>query len=75
MADVETYTVAVEGLTLSRIVWNRFHRPMPGLTERVYAAMPGLSASGPYLPVGTVVTIPIDNENREAVEVVVSLWD
>lgn len=75
MSSVETYTVTVEGLTLSHLVWNRFHRPMPGLVERIYAEMPALSAPGPYLPVGTVVTVPIDDENREAVEVVVSLWD
>lgn len=76
MADSETYTVDIEGgITLSKIIWQRFHRPMPGLVERIMATTPSLSASGPLLQRGTVVVIPIDDDQREGTADVVSLWD
>jgi phage tail protein X len=74
-STVETYTVATDGLTLSRIVWNRFKRSMPGLVERILDATPSLARSGPYLPVGTVVQIPIDTPREQQEVAVVSLWD
>ena len=56
-----TETVIVEGfdVTIPLIVWRRWHRPMPGMVERILDSNPHLSHLGPVLPVGTRVTIPI----------------
>lgn len=56
---IETVVVSREGLTASRLVWNRFRRPMPGTVERLYEINPGLAASGPFLPLGATIRIPI----------------
>lgn len=55
----ETVLIERERLTASRLIWNRFRRPMPGTVERLYAINPGLAASGPFLPVGATVRVPI----------------
>jgi phage tail protein X len=72
---VERYTVEVEGLTLPRLLWRRFRAPYPGLVERILDEIPGLAALGPYLPVGTVVPVPIDRPRAADQTRVISLWD
>ncbi|ELT51105.1 tail protein X [Brucella intermedia] len=73
----ETVTVRGEFVTLDLIIWQRFQRPMLGLVEAAYELPENqnLAEKGEYIPVGTVVTIPIPRE-REAQNVeVISLWD
>ena len=57
---VESYTVESEGVTVSRIVWNRFRRAMPGMVERIYDLNQGLADLPIELPVGTKIMVPID---------------
>lgn len=59
MGVTETVTVEGDFLTVSLIVWRRFHRPMPGLVEQIYDLNPGLADLGQFLPVGTVFEMPI----------------
>lgn len=76
MAGSEIITVQGDEISVDLIVFRRFRRPMPGLVERILDLNPGLAELGPYLPVGTVVEIPIDAPNREPVEEeAVRLWD
>lgn len=56
---IEKITVTRMYLTTSRLVWNRFKKPMPGLIERVYDINQGLADAGDFLPVGAVVLVPI----------------
>lgn len=56
---VETVTIQGDGMTASLLVWRRFHKPMPGLVERIYEINPSLALSGPFLAHGAVVRIPI----------------
>jgi len=72
----ETLKVAGEGITLDQLVWRKFRRPIPGLVEQVLALNPGVAQLGPYLPVGTVVVLPILQEASQPVtREVVQLWD
>jgi phage tail protein X len=74
--QVETVTVESEGVTVARIVWRRFRRRAPGLVEAILASNPGLAALGAYLPVGTVVRIPIpEAQEREPDVRLTRLWD
>lgn len=73
----ETHRVGSEGLSLDAILWRRFHREMPGLLERTLglAANQHLERMGFILPLGTVVTIPIESQPATTTTNVVSLWD
>jgi len=71
---IETVKVEREGLTLSRIIWRRFKKQVPGLVDRVLDINPGLSALGPILPVGTVIKIPIPNVRQNPDVTPVRLW-
>lgn len=76
MSDtVETVTVESEGLTVSLIVWRRFRCPMPGLVERVLNANPHLTSVGPFIPVGTVISLPIPIPRPTEKVEAISLWD
>ena len=77
MATQETYTVQTDGLTVTRVVWRRFRRPMFGMVERVLALNPGLAQKGVHIPVGTKIVIPIDAPEEARVRdlPVVQLWD
>ncbi len=77
MAEViEPITVTGEGLTVSLLVWRRFQRPMPGLVERVYEENPGLADLGSFIPVGTVIKLPVPEATRqEEVITPVRLWE
>ncbi len=71
---IESVTAAGDGLTVSLIVWRRFHRPMPGLVEEIYALNPGLAEHGQYLPIGTTFDMPIPIPRDEAVLDPIRLW-
>lgn len=75
MTTIETHTVRSEGLTLSRIVWRRFRKHMPGLVERTLALNPGICELGPELPLGFAIKIPIDPPRSTTMASrVVNLW-
>lgn len=75
MSDLrERIIVEAEGLTVSKIVWRRFHRPMPGLVERIFNENQGLSERGVILPLGTVFFIPVEKERPADQSRVVRLW-
>ncbi len=61
----EEITVSGDGITLSRLIWRRFRRAVPGLAEATLDANPGLSSLGPILPIGTVVRLPIPQEEND----------
>lgn len=75
MTTTETYVVESDGVMLDSMIWRRFHKPMPGLVERILVDNPGLAVLGPLLPAGTSVIIPIDTPTGPAVVDVVKLWD
>jgi phage tail protein X len=55
-----TVKVGGAGITLDILLWRRFHRR--GVTSAMLSAAldmnPGISALGPFLPLGLVVTLP-----------------
>lgn len=73
--SIEKIRVSGEGLTVSRLIWNRFQRPVPGLLGQIYDLNPGLALHGIEIPVGTTILIPVP-DGAEVVEVVdrVTLW-
>ena len=75
----ETITVKGEGITLTLLIWRRFKRKPRGYVERVLDANPGLSDSGPFLPVGAQVKLPLGGiaaaTGPGAGSKVVSIWD
>lgn len=72
----ETITVSADQLTLADLVWRKYRRPIPGLVEQVLNLNPGLAQLGPYLPLGTVVILPVLQEAARPVErEVIQLWD
>lgn len=72
----ERVEVAGDEITLDLIVWRRFKRRKDGIVDRILAANPELAIAGPYLPVGTVVYIPIDAPTPGAARVdAVRLWN
>ena len=74
--QMEKITITGEGMTLSKLVWNRFHEPKPGLVEWIMDVNPNIAKHGEYLPVGLSVMMPIEETpSDEAVIETVSLWD
>ena len=71
---IETVTVGGDGLTLSLIVWRRFHRPMPGLVEQILDLNPGLADQGDVLPVGVSFDMPIPIPRERQVLDPIRLW-
>ena len=70
----ETVTVEGDALTVSLIVWRRFHRPMPGLVEQIYDMNPGLADLGQTLPVGTRFEMLIPIPRAQQVLDPIRLW-
>lgn len=72
----EAITTKTEGMTASRMVFQRLGRAA-GSLEAALDATPGIASHGAYLPAGTTVRIPIpeapDNGARE--RDIVTLWD
>ena len=74
-ANVETITVRGDGLTIPLLVWRRFRRPMPGLVEQILDLNQGLAEHGPFLPLGTVINMPIPiSEDAAEPEARIKLW-
>ena len=74
--SIEKIRVTGAGLTVSRLIWNRFQRPVPGLLGRIYDLNPQLSRLGIELPIGTVVLVPVADDNSgEQVVDRVTLWE
>ncbi len=71
---IETITVQGEAITAALLVWRRFKRPMPGLVERLYEINPRLALIGPFLPVGTVIRLPIPTPRPERDVTPIRLW-
>ena len=71
---IETITIQGEAITASLLVWRRFKAPMPGLVERLYEINPRLALVGPFLPVGTVISLPIPAPRKEPDVTPVRLW-
>lgn len=74
METVETVTIEGEAITASLLVWRRFRRPMPGVVERLYEINPGLAQSGPFLPLGAVIRLPIPAQTGEREVTPIRLW-
>ena len=74
---LETYTIEAQGITVSRLVWRRFRRPMPGVIEKVYDLNRGLADLPSELPVGTTLVIPVETTGQSPVAEAepVQLWD
>jgi len=74
--SMEKIKITGEGMTLSRLVWNRFHQPKPGLVERIMDVNPRIVDQGEYLPPGLEVIVPVEQtpDDEQVVETV-SLWD
>ena len=61
----ETVTIEGENITVSLLVWRRYKRPAPGVVERIFDLNRELAEDGAYMPVGTVVVMPVDTVNNE----------
>ncbi|SMO65503.1 P2-like prophage tail protein X [Thalassovita litoralis] len=70
----ETVTVEGDSLTVSLIVWRRFHRQMPRLVEEIYYINPGLAEYGQTLPVGVTFEMPIPIPRAQQVLDPITLW-
>lgn len=74
MMQIET--IQREGVTLSQLIWSVVGAQPRSFVETVLAANPGLANLGPFLPVGTKVSIPLDEvPTQTAEEQAVRLWD
>ena len=75
MAEVvERVTVEGDLISVSLLVWRRFKRPMPGLVEAILDRNPGLADLGPYLPLGTLVEMPIPTPRPPTILPPIRLW-
>ncbi|MBD8890887.1 tail protein X [Roseibium litorale] len=71
---------SLEGETIEQVVFRHYGRQDAVLLRRVLdaPANKALSASGPFLPIGTSVTMPEVEEETTvpgAISAAVSLWD
>ena len=60
---VEIVQIQGDNITPSLLVWRRYHRRYPGVLENFLDINPGVLdglAASPFLPVGAIVSIPID---------------
>jgi phage tail protein X len=72
---IEKINITGAGLTVSRLIWNRFKQPMPGLLGKIYDLNPGLSSRGTRIPIGTTVLIPIPELSDDTIVERVTLWN
>ena len=71
----ESLTIRGEGITLELLLWRRYGVRGRELVSAAFDANPGLAAKGPYLPLGTVVSLPDLPARTSAARKVVSLFD
>lgn len=65
VSSYDLITVQSNYVTVDSIVWKRYRVRAPGITELTLDVNPHLSRlhrTSPFLPLGTQVRIPIDNE-------------
>ena len=75
MRDIyEKIVVDTEGLNLSKIVWRRFKKPMPGVVERTLSENRELADAGRILPVGTEFVLSADRKQAERELEQIKLW-
>lgn len=69
-------TVKTEEMTLSQLVWRLLRRQPIGYLERVLDFNRNVESAETYLPVGTVVRLPIENiaDNPRKTEII-RPWD
>lgn len=70
----DRYVVGSEGMTLSRIIWNRYHGRVTRAVEQTLSINRHLADLPPELPVGTIVDVPV-LQTTAATTSTVSLWD
>lgn len=61
----EQVRIKGENITPDLLIWRRYKRPAPRMLELMLDSNPAMTyalAAGPYIPVGMVVSIPIDSE-------------
>ncbi|TIS37492.1 phage tail protein [Mesorhizobium sp.] len=69
-------TIKSERMTLSQVIWRLLRRQPVGYLERVLAFNQDLSLQAPFLRVGSVVKLPVEEITDEARKTdVVRLWD
>lgn len=64
--QTETLTVKQAGLTLSHILAKHYRRVIPGACETVWEINQDLARTGPFVAVGTVLTVPVADSFAEA---------
>lgn len=75
MAETTTIRVEGEGITVSLLVWRFLKRKPPGYVEQVMELNPKVAGESIFLPVGSVITMPLLVEEADQGVAVVSLWD
>ena len=73
--SIEKITITGAGLTVSRLIWNRFQVPSPETLGQLYDLNPGLAGSGTHIPIGTVVLMPIPDTSDDQVVERITLWN
>ena len=64
---IEKVEVNGAGLTVSRLIWNRFRAPSPETLGKIYDLNPGLAGKGTHIPVGTIVLIPVPDTSDDRI--------
>lgn len=72
--SIEKIEVTGAGLTISRLIWNRFQAASPETLGRVYDLNPGLAGEGTHIPVGTVVLVPVPDNSDDKIVEQITLW-
>lgn len=72
--SIEKIEVTGAGLTISRLIWNRFRAPSPETLGRIYDLNPGLAAAGTHIPIGTVVLLPVPDNSDDQIVEQITLW-
>lgn len=65
-----------EHMTLSQVIWRLLRRQPVGYLERVLAFNQDLSLQSPFLTVGSIVKLPVEEISDQAKKSdVIRLWD
>jgi phage tail protein X len=72
--SIEKIEVTGAGLTVARLIWNRFRAPMPDMLGQIYDHNPGLAEMGTHIPIGTIVTLPVPDQSDERIVEQITLW-
>lgn len=75
MAETTTIRVDGEGITVSLLVWRFLKRKPAGYVEQVMELNSSIAGQSIFLPVGSVITMPLLIEEADQAVPVISLWD